>query len=106
VTDQIVPVPLNLLLKYKRDYPVSMSQSGALSELAALIPAAPPKVGDTVTVQQMAELPYQSVVVDEDEDVWVAGDGGQWFMAVDGSDTKADPKAIYAPYTLVYLPRD
>lgn len=82
MTDQTVPVPLDLLKRLfdnttlTRDawegdsVEVRPSAIGALIDIKALIPT-PHKVGDVLTAVQVYDLPVRSTFVDEDDDVYV-----------------------------------
>lgn len=89
MTDTI-PVPVDLLKELKASYRGSSREidapwdevtttttldGTAYDRVIALIPA-PPKVGDVLTAEQIADLPSASVMRDEDGDVLVkVGDG-------------------------------
>lgn len=106
MTEQTVSVPLELLQALKDEYPLAASRvEGAIPALANLIPA-PPKVGDTLTAEQVATLPVRAVVIDSDGDAWVVAFGGKAYLAMDGSREPSAPRSMYAPYHLVHLPRD
>ena len=72
MTEKTVAVPVELLQELKREYPgaIEAVPGGPLSRLVELIPS-PPKVGDVLTAEQIAELPAASVMRDEDGDVLV-----------------------------------
>lgn len=72
MTEKTVPVPVELLQELKLEYPgaIEAVPGGPLSRLVELIPS-PPKVGDVLTAEQIAELPDASVMRDEDGDVLV-----------------------------------
>jgi hypothetical protein len=117
VTDQTVPIPLDLLKRLfdnttlNRDIftgdsvDVRPGGIGALIDIEAFIPS-PPKVGDKLTAAQVATLPYNAVVIDGDGDPWAVKREGWIYLAHDGGDSAEAPNDIYEPYTLVYLPRD
>jgi hypothetical protein len=76
VTEQTVPVPVELLKKIRDKFPIASDGAfgggDPLARLAALIPT-PPKVGDALTEKQIEALPNRAVVVDQDGDLWVKG---------------------------------
>lgn len=87
MTDQTVPVPVDLLKRLfdnttlTRDVfdgdsvDVRPSGIGAFIDIQALIPV-PPKAGDVLTdFGQIADLPDTTVIVDRDGDVYVVGNG-------------------------------
>lgn len=79
---ETVPVPIELLkalfdhTTITRDVfagasvEVSNSALGVLIDIKSLLPS-PPKVGDTLTAEQIADLPDASVMHDDDDDVLV-----------------------------------
>lgn len=119
MTDQTVPVPVDLLKRLfdnttlTRDVfagdsvDVRPSGVGALIDIKALVPETP-KVGDTLTAETIAALPRKATIRDADGDVWLVLDDGKVGF-VDWIDL--DPEApgnllAYGPATLVSLPRD
>lgn len=117
--DQTIPVPVYLLKEVAdgatlvSDYiegpsgTLSGSAALALKSIVSLIPT-PPKVGDTLTAEQVGALPVGALVVDDQEDSWLVRQDGKvlYFADSDLPENRQYPKTVWGPYTLVYLPRD
>lgn len=125
MTDQTVSVPVELLQRLfdnttlTRDVfagdsvEVRPSAIGALIDIKSFLPE-PPKVGDTVTAAQIADLPDSSVLRDNDGDVLVkvGNKVRRVTMDIQYLDTTSwDTERLaglvnaYSPITLVSLPR-
>lgn len=113
---QTVPVPVDLLQRLMDNTTITRdvfhgdsvevrpSGIGAIIDLKSFIPA-PPKVGDTLTADDIknANLPPRSVLVDDDGDPWITYPDGQVYLAMDGVSEHQPPLGIYGPYTLVHI---
>lgn len=83
MTDQTIAVPVELLKRLAEHTAithdvfegivahVSPEGIGAIIDLKSFIPA-PPKVGDTLTADQIKKLPRKAVVRDKEGDLWVS----------------------------------
>lgn len=129
MTDQTVPIPLDLLKRLfdnttlTRDVfagdsvEVRPSAIGALIDIKALIPT-PHKVGDVLTAVQVYDLPVRSTFVDSDDDVYVVTAPRQIFRVTNvygpGFQTTDEMEEADAPYsdfnelrvTFIPKPRD
>lgn len=109
MTDQTIPVPVDLLKDLRERYrgELRIDPDGLLAQVTALIPS-PPKVGDALTAAgvKAAALPERSVLIDSDGDVWVTSEGGSVYLSECGIDDEANPSTPYEPYLLVHIGRD
>lgn len=116
MTEQTVPVPIDLLRALEASIrgtawdtvQIDAPPLGAtVQALTDLIPS-PPKVGDTLTAEQVGALPVGALVVDDQEDSWLVRPDGKvlYFADSDILKNRQYPKTVWEPYTLVYLPRD
>lgn len=118
-SNQTIPVPLDLLKPLCESDPNDGGSFGtvylAIQDLRKFIHK-PPKVGDQVTFEQIADLPERSVLIDADGDVYVVDSVGDAVRVTDtdGGSVRAHAAAdkaqegLYGPYTIVHLaePRD
>ncbi len=104
MTDQTVSVPVAELIALRDDV-TNWESVAPLAAVLARIPA-PPKVGDTLTAEQIKALPVGALVVDAQEDPWMVRPYEKvlWYGDSDTLDNRQTPKAAWGPYTLVYLP--